>query len=151
MTRSRSTRWTKPGSRRKKIAAPRRFFQSRMPPDPRSRLSLPIYDGSSGTFKVCPNCRRSLAVEEFAVDRSKASGRKSHCKECDNARAKAYYAAVSSPARRYLTALDAERRRDAVALLRGRGCSTAEVARVLRVDVSTVRRDVRALAKRGGA
>jgi hypothetical protein len=30
--------------------------------------------------------------EGFGVDRSKTSGRKSHCKTCDRERAKAYYA-----------------------------------------------------------
>ena len=32
-------------------------------------------------------------MSEFAPDRSKASGHKSHCKRCDNAKSRRYYAA----------------------------------------------------------
>ena len=41
----------------------------------------------------CPRCERDLPVSEFARDRSKASGHKSHCKRCDNAKSKRYYEA----------------------------------------------------------
>jgi hypothetical protein len=41
--------------------------------------------------RLCPKCRQLLGAEAFAVDRSKASGHKSHCKACDGARAKSYY------------------------------------------------------------
>lgn len=41
----------------------------------------------------CPRCERNLAVSEFARDRSKASGHKSHCKACDTAKSKRYYEA----------------------------------------------------------
>jgi hypothetical protein len=41
----------------------------------------------------CYRCGETKPVEEFARDRSKASGRKSLCKACDNAKSKDYYAA----------------------------------------------------------
>jgi hypothetical protein len=40
----------------------------------------------------CPKCGLMREEEGFGVDRSKTSGRKSHCKTCDRERAKAYYA-----------------------------------------------------------
>jgi hypothetical protein len=40
----------------------------------------------------CPKCGVMTEEEGFGVDRSKTSGRKSHCKTCDRERAKAYYA-----------------------------------------------------------
>lgn len=45
------------------------------------------------SVRVCPRCGRSLPLEDFPVDRSKASGRKSWCRSCDNAKSHAYYAA----------------------------------------------------------
>lgn len=44
----------------------------------------------------CYRCRETLAAEDFAIDRSKGSGRKSICKRCDRARAAARYASRSS-------------------------------------------------------
>jgi hypothetical protein len=41
-------------------------------------------------MKTCPRCGRIQPPEAFAIDRSKASGRKSHCKRCDRAKAHAY-------------------------------------------------------------
>lgn len=41
--------------------------------------------------KRCPRCRVERPLVMFAVDRSKNSGRKSHCIVCDNARRRAYY------------------------------------------------------------
>ena len=41
--------------------------------------------------RLCPRCRELLGAEAFAVDRSKASGRKAHCKTCDRERARSYY------------------------------------------------------------
>jgi hypothetical protein len=41
--------------------------------------------------RPCSKCSDLLGEEAFAVDRSKASGRKSHCKACDRERAKSYY------------------------------------------------------------
>jgi hypothetical protein len=43
--------------------------------------------------KRCPKCDRELTVDDFAVDRGKRGGRKSLCKECDRAKARAYYVA----------------------------------------------------------
>jgi hypothetical protein len=39
----------------------------------------------------CPRCKRDHPAENFAVDRSKTRGRKSHCKACDNEKSRAYY------------------------------------------------------------
>ncbi len=41
----------------------------------------------------CYRCKQDLQFEDFAVDRSKASGHKSVCKRCDRERARGYYAA----------------------------------------------------------
>jgi len=43
--------------------------------------------------EVCPGCGESRLVEVFARDSSRASGRKSRCKVCDRARARAFYVA----------------------------------------------------------
>ncbi len=44
-------------------------------------------------IKRCPRCGVERPLGEFAVDRSKASGRKSLCKACDRDKARRYYAA----------------------------------------------------------
>ena len=41
----------------------------------------------------CYSCQRSLPVAEFAPDPTKASGRKSICRPCDNDRSHRYYIA----------------------------------------------------------
>ncbi|MGI9019199.1 MAG: hypothetical protein ACR2G3_00620 [Solirubrobacterales bacterium] len=43
--------------------------------------------------KTCPDCGETKDVRAFAVDPSKASGRRSYCKPCDRARARAAYEA----------------------------------------------------------
>jgi hypothetical protein len=43
--------------------------------------------------KLCGGCGIFRDLEDFAVDRSKASGRKSRCRECDRERSRRYYAA----------------------------------------------------------
>jgi hypothetical protein len=40
---------------------------------------------------VCIQCRRELPLEQMAVDRHRASGRKPYCKRCDSARSLARY------------------------------------------------------------
>jgi hypothetical protein len=42
--------------------------------------------------KTCSKCGVMTAETDFGIDRSKTSGRKSHCKACDRERGKAYYA-----------------------------------------------------------
>jgi sarcosine oxidase delta subunit len=42
---------------------------------------------------ICPRCGESRQISDFAQDRSKASGRKSHCRPCDSAKARRYYEA----------------------------------------------------------
>ena len=55
--------------------------------------------GGSGSKRIvadsrrCPGCLETKPVGEFAVDRHKASGRKSRCKACDREKARAYYLA----------------------------------------------------------
>jgi hypothetical protein len=39
----------------------------------------------------CYRCGEEKPADQFAVDRSKASGRKSICKPCDKAKGLAYY------------------------------------------------------------
>jgi hypothetical protein len=41
--------------------------------------------------RPCPRCGIVTAEDGFAVDRSKASGRKSHCRECDRRRCQVWY------------------------------------------------------------
>jgi hypothetical protein len=43
--------------------------------------------------RKCPRCGELRNIGEFALDPSKASGRKSLCKPCDAAKSRAYYAA----------------------------------------------------------
>ena len=42
-------------------------------------------------MRYCATCDRTLSGESFGRDASKASGLKSICKECDRAKARAYY------------------------------------------------------------
>jgi hypothetical protein len=58
----------------------------------------------------CPRCERELPVEEFAVDASKASGRKSHCKACDGDKSKRYYGANRERRLAYMAARNARLR-----------------------------------------
>jgi hypothetical protein len=44
-------------------------------------------------LRRCYRCRELLPADAFAIDRSKASGRKSICKACDRANAQTSYAA----------------------------------------------------------
>lgn len=48
---------------------------------------------------TCSRCKEARPVDEFAVDRSKKCGRKSHCKSCDNRVHRERYA--ESPKRTY--------------------------------------------------
>jgi len=57
----------------------------------------------------CPQCRRFLPVDAFAGDRYKASGRKTACKACDNARAKEYYERNRERKRAYMAERNARR------------------------------------------
>ncbi|HEX3609334.1 MAG TPA: hypothetical protein VHU14_06670 [Solirubrobacterales bacterium] len=43
--------------------------------------------------KRCPRCGLAFTPADFAIDRSKASGDKSHCKDCDRRRFRSYYPA----------------------------------------------------------
>jgi hypothetical protein len=41
--------------------------------------------------KWCPTCKSLRPVEAFSPDPYKADGLQSRCRECDNARCRAYY------------------------------------------------------------
>ena len=43
--------------------------------------------------RPCSRCGELREAEDFARDRTRASGHKNHCKECDRAKARAYYVA----------------------------------------------------------
>jgi hypothetical protein len=71
----------------------RRFHhQPNTPHDPAVSISPSSRSLPDGMAR-CPRCERDLPVSEFARDRSKPSGHKSHCKACDNAKSKRYNAA----------------------------------------------------------
>jgi len=71
-----------------------RFLRTARPHDPRTSFSL---SKPADTTRRCPKCGELRGLDEFAVDASKSSGRKSHCKVCDNAKARAYYARNRAP------------------------------------------------------
>ena len=49
----------------------------------------------------CSKCGESRDFFDFAKDSSKASGRKSHCKQCDAAKARRYYAVEENRQRKH--------------------------------------------------
>jgi hypothetical protein len=70
------------------------FLDRARPDPPQSGISVPDRgEGIENEGRNCPKCGELRVIEEFARDRSKASGRKSHCKLCDAAKARAYYEA----------------------------------------------------------
>lgn len=50
-------------------------------------------------MNICTKCKAEKPEEEFSIDRSKVSGRKSRCKDCDAAAKKKRYYAASPEAR----------------------------------------------------
>jgi hypothetical protein len=52
------------------------------------------WEFAENATRWCAGCEQRLPVDAFAVDRSKPSGRKSACKECDRAKARDYYERV---------------------------------------------------------
>jgi hypothetical protein len=64
--------------------------------------------GNGSGAKICPRCQVNQALEDFPVDRSKASGRKSLCRACDNAKSRRFYAANQ---RRVIARVQAYQRR----------------------------------------
>ena len=77
-------------------SVPRGIFS---PPEGRDRLGMKrnqrVRVSDNGIeldrWRYCARCDRSLPRELFGRDASKASGLKSICKECDRAKARAYY------------------------------------------------------------
>ena len=65
------------------------------PREPLPPLTTPaLFFPSLGNPQACCYiCKQILEVEDFAVDASKASGRKSICRACDRAKSRAYYLA----------------------------------------------------------
>lgn len=64
------------------------------------RVDCPAHSTERAVRTSCSKCQRELDASEFARDASKASGRKSYCKTCDNAKAKTYYRSRLAPAKR---------------------------------------------------
>ena len=60
--------------------------------------------------KVCPVCRRELSLQAFPLDHTKASGRMSRCRECDNCKSRRYYAQNTERVRTRQNARNAELR-----------------------------------------
>lgn len=56
----------------------------------------------------CYRCTTAKPVTEFAIDRSKGSGRKSICRSCDRAKAKRYYEQNGERVRARVNARNAE-------------------------------------------
>lgn len=54
------------------------------------QVSLPVVPKSAGKAR-CYRCQQSKPLAEFARDKSKATGRKSICKDCDKAKSRRYY------------------------------------------------------------
>jgi hypothetical protein len=46
----------------------------------------------SPEVRKCPRCGKSKPLDQFARDKSKSSGHKSHCKRCDAEKSASYYA-----------------------------------------------------------
>lgn len=61
-------------------------------------------------LRNCPRCGEEKPLSEYARDKSKAGGHKSHCKRCDNAKSRRYYAENGERVRARINALNAERR-----------------------------------------
>ena len=58
---------------------------------PLDRLEVSNFSVSA-PLPRCYQCGENRPVEDFARDKSKASGRKSICKRCDNEKSRQYYA-----------------------------------------------------------
>jgi hypothetical protein len=54
---------------------------------------IPLRFSPRCRMKKCTKCGDELRVEEFARDKTKASGRKSICKACDREKSRRYYEA----------------------------------------------------------
>lgn len=61
----------------------------------------------SSEIRRCPRCGEEKPLNEFAVDRSKGSGRKSACKGCDAAKSRDYYAENGERVRQRVNARNA--------------------------------------------
>lgn len=70
--------------------------------------------------KSCSNCDEALELDEFPRDRSKGDGRKSICKACDRAKAKAYYEANREQVLERASARYEEKMKDVPTYLRRR-------------------------------
>lgn len=51
------------------------------------------YPSPLSITRNCPRCETELPIDAFALDQSKARGRKSHCKACDRLKSRRYYTA----------------------------------------------------------
>ena len=69
------------------------FFSSPERPDPRRAFPslISLRGSNAGETRPCSRCGETQPLSEFSVDRSKSSGRKSHCRRCDCERSARYY------------------------------------------------------------
>lgn len=84
------------GSRSGSTGVPLRGGARPSRPRPLSTLraeGFPSPSSEAVGVKQCPRCGEMRTAEQYARDGSKASGYKSHCKDCDNQRSRRYYAA----------------------------------------------------------
>lgn len=107
--------------------------------------------------KVCPVCGVERPLDDFPRDKSKASGRSSRCRPCDNSRSRRYYEANSDrviarvTARRPATKTRICRRCDALTPS-GRHHYCDSCRPIVRAEKERVRargRDFRSTAERG--
>ena len=68
--------------------------------------------------KSCTKCGEARTLDEFPRDRSKGSGRKSICKECDREKARGYYQANRETVLARMSARYEEKHKDVPAYLR---------------------------------
>ncbi|HEX5374632.1 MAG TPA: hypothetical protein VFW48_00575 [Solirubrobacterales bacterium] len=82
------------------------------PPLRPSQISLPVLDNSQAAAGKarCYRCGESKPVSEFAKDRSKASGYKSICKDCDRAKSRRYYTENGERVRARINSANAAKR-----------------------------------------
>jgi len=86
--------------------------------------------------KRCPRCLTNKPLSDFAVDKSKASGRKSSCRACDNKRCREYYERTNGAAARARYQADPESRK-----ARTRAWADANPERVRELSRAAYERD----------
>jgi hypothetical protein len=97
--------------------------------------------------RPCPRCGVMTEEEGFGIDRSKGSGRKSHCRACDRRHGRAYYGAHREEQRAArLAAKEAAREAELKALER---VHRKRIAAAHRAHAEGVRRQKKLFAELG--